>query len=76
MEKVKNAFGNFMWEMIDSALVKDNEHRMLLKKIKCDSEDERLAIVDYGGAIAETAYKAGLRDGLALVQELGVYANE
>ena len=76
MDNFNEAFTQFMWERLDPAMVKDEEHKALLDKINCNGQDERLAIVDYGNAIAEVDYKAGLKDGMRLASELGVCANE
>lgn len=76
MEKFKTALDNFMWEMINPALVKNKEHTKMLDNIEPDNETARLAIVDYGSAITEVTYKAGLKDGMRLAIELGVCANE
>lgn len=75
MSNFDSALGEFIWERIDPVLLKDEEHKTLLSKIKCDCEEERRAIVDYGSAIAELVYKTGLSDGIKLAAGLEVRVN-
>ncbi len=76
MSNFEQSFLEFVWERLDSYLIKNKGCYKKLKKITAEKEDEQLYIdiMDYGYSMAEAGYKAGLLDGLRLISE--VCANE